>query len=200
MGCQKCGKALGSKSSLSSHIKNFHEKKIDYSSCHICGKKMMTKFLEDHVARHMAKEKTFSCEQCQASFYTEFDLKKHKASHKYKDLICDLCGYTSNLKKNLERHRMMKHEKPNERPFSCDVCGMAFKCKSSLKGHLKTHTEERKFVCDFCGKGFKASNQRKEHMKIHTGEKAGHCNICEKDFVQKYNYKLHMLKHHQITV
>jgi len=198
--CHQCGKVLGSKYSLSNHVKNFHEKLIEYSSCHICGKKMQSQFLESHIERHLAKEKTFFCDQCQASFYTEFDLKKHKACHRHKDLVCDICGFKSNFKRNLERHRKYLHEEPNERPFKCEICGLSSKCKSSHRNHMKTHSTERKFACDFCGKGFKTPRHLKEHIKIHTGEKAGHCNECGKDFAQKYNYKLHMLKHHQITV
>lgn len=40
----------------------------------------------------------------------------------------------------------------NERPYVCDICGMAFRQSTDLKGHKRVHTGDKKVLCTICGK------------------------------------------------
>lgn len=71
----------------------------------------------------------------------------------------------------------------DEGTFKCSTCGKAFKYKSSLDSHLRTHAGGKPYVCNTCGKRFRETSQLKYHTQIHTGEKAFPCNTCGIRFV-----------------
>ncbi|XP_078243666.1 uncharacterized protein LOC110091739 isoform X1 [Pogona vitticeps] len=66
----------------------------------------------------------------------------------------------------------------------CLVCGETFRCKSSLRAHLKVHKEEKPFKCFDCGKSFSQRKGLIRHQRIHTGEKPYTCLECGKSFRQ----------------
>ena len=52
------------------------------------------------------------------------------------------------------------------RPFPCDKCNLAFKCRNGLKSHkLSVHSETKHFVCQHCGSGFSTSSGVSRHQK-----------------------------------
>lgn len=60
-----------------------------------------------------------------------------------------------------------QHLLENDRPFSCDVCQKAFKCRSHLKAHMVTHTKERPYQCAVCFKSFGLKWNLRTHMITH---------------------------------
>lgn len=52
----------------------------------------------------------------------------------------------------------------------CGVCGRNYARPSTLKTHLRTHTNERPFKCNVCLKTFSQAANLTAHQRVHTGE------------------------------
>ncbi|XP_054769051.2 zinc finger protein 135-like [Lytechinus pictus] len=59
----------------------------------------------------------------------------------------------------------------NVKPHKCMQCGAAFKQRSHLKAHIRTHTGEKPFGCEVCGKTFARLDSAVRHMKVHAADK-----------------------------
>lgn len=53
---------------------------------------------------------------------------------------------------------------PGARPFTCEICGKAFKHKHHLTEHRRLHSGEKPFECKKCGKRFSHSGSYSQHM------------------------------------
>ena len=76
----------------------------------------------------------FGCDQCEKSFTNKNALQYHVESHRKLKVECDLCGFQSSSKGNLEMHKKIhiagtKHE--------CDSCDKKFSNKQNLLRHEK---------------------------------------------------------------
>uniref|UniRef100_A0A3P8TIA9 C2H2-type domain-containing protein n=1 Tax=Amphiprion percula TaxID=161767 RepID=A0A3P8TIA9_AMPPE len=76
--------------------------------------------------------------------------------------------------------------------LTCEMCGKAFKYKSELIRHHRTHTGEKPYSCGTCGKSFSQRCTFSAHMRCHTGEKPYVCNSCGKRFSQRTHLTVHM--------
>ncbi|KAJ8913711.1 hypothetical protein NQ315_007428 [Exocentrus adspersus] len=124
-------------------------------------------------------------------------------SRRKKCFKCDLCGYTSNQRGNLNKHTLI-HKHPWEIEwFKCDSCGFKAKQKLHLRRHVerihKHSSEVEWFQCDLCNAKFKQKPHLKRHvMSIHNYSAEASrfkCGSC--DFSSKYNSSLqtHMSTH-----
>ncbi|XP_039978106.1 zinc finger protein 500-like [Xiphias gladius] len=82
-----------------------------------------------------------------------------------------------------------------EKPYSCSVCQKHFKWSGDRVMHMRNHTGEKPFVCSVCGKSFKKSGTLTRHRRIHTGERPHVCSLCGKGFYQKGDLTKHMRTH-----
>ena len=78
-------------------------------------------------------ERPFNCDQCEGTYKTKDDLKRHKRTHMV------------------------------DRPFKCPQCGHGFVDNTGLIRHVRIHTGERPFVCPDCLKAFTQSSSLKSH-------------------------------------
>ncbi|EDV94741.1 zinc finger protein 271 isoform X1 [Drosophila grimshawi] len=77
----------------------------------------------------------------------------------------------------------------------CHVCKNKFRQLTTLRNHMKIHTDERPYKCKHCDKAFRQISTLTNHVKIHTGEKPFTCNICAKDFRQQSTLINHIKTH-----
>lgn len=77
----------------------------------------------------------------------------------------------------------------------CDICKNKFRQLTTLRNHMKIHTDERPYKCKHCEKAFRQISTLTNHVKIHTGEKPFKCNICSKDFRQQSTLINHIKTH-----
>ncbi len=89
----------------------------------------------------------------------------------------------------------------------CDQCGVAFKVKSQLAGHIK-RIHDKTFVvatphaCTYCEKSFSSKLVRDNHVRsVHTGERPYVCSVsgCDKGFSVKASLTLHLKTAHGIV-
>lgn len=77
----------------------------------------------------------------------------------------------------------------NNTAFLCPVegCGMSFRRRFNLKGHLRSHREERPYVCTWpeCGKSFARQHDCKRHEALHLNMQGSHkCEGCGRTFAR----------------
>uniref|UniRef100_A0A3Q3WH12 C2H2-type domain-containing protein n=1 Tax=Mola mola TaxID=94237 RepID=A0A3Q3WH12_MOLML len=81
------------------------------------------------------------------------------------------------------------------KPLSCSVCSRKYSSKSSLRNHMRLHSEGKYVTCSVCKKKFPSRGELDKHMRIHTGEKPFKCSICDKAFIQNSSLTVHMRGH-----
>ncbi|KYN22636.1 Early growth response protein 3 [Trachymyrmex cornetzi] len=62
---------------------------------------------------------------------------------------------------------LSKSERAQHKPFSCDLCTLAFTRASHLARHRRVHTGERPFACSICPRMFARQDKLKQHLDSH---------------------------------
>ena len=110
------------------------------------------KHLEDHMSNTHAENQRFSCDfktgesACSYHSTTKSNLRAHKkrVHEKTIDAIppkhaCGLCGYRTNSKFSLRRHREKCNKSLNQNPIDhiCNICSKKFSTKKILTKHRR---------------------------------------------------------------
>ncbi|TGZ57567.1 Uncharacterized protein DBV15_02311 [Temnothorax longispinosus] len=66
-----------------------------------------------------------------------------------------------------ETRTLSKSERAQHKPFSCDLCTLAFTRASHLARHRRVHTGERPFACSICPRMFARQDKLKQHLDSH---------------------------------
>lgn len=100
--CSICGKQFKHAYSLRTHL-YVHE--VGQFSCSICNKLLKSKQSHQaHMQRHY-NIYNYSCEDCGSTFVTCSELLNHRKKHSIeKDIECHVCGYKTQIRKNLVIH------------------------------------------------------------------------------------------------
>lgn len=117
-----------------------------------------------------------SCEQCEKSFRSRYQLQKHMQQHlpmpKRKRYPCPSCGKKFTTNASAQSHAQYAHqEEQRPRPVICEQCGVAVHSLHALKEHLLSHTDYAPYECDICKKCFKSVSRLKHHKETHDPHK-----------------------------
>lgn len=90
------------------------------------------------------------------------------SSCKIKPFACKVCHSGFSTKGHLKDHINSIHFKL--KPYECHFpfCRKTFSRNSTLKIHLRKHTNEKPYRCDICERTFSESGNLSTHKKIHV--------------------------------
>ncbi|XP_021368294.1 myoneurin-like isoform X24 [Mizuhopecten yessoensis] len=143
---------------------NYCEALLEYSDrlaakhrCPICNIVYPTsEDLKTHDRSHSEGPHLHLCALCDVNMGTLEDLKSHlylQHGSKFKHFCFD-CGRAFKSYPSFNSHERLFHRSDTKCPV-CELCGKIFPFESSLKLHLKKHSELRPFICSVCGKSYK---------------------------------------------
>ncbi|KAK3103324.1 hypothetical protein FSP39_018492 [Pinctada imbricata] len=81
--------------------------------------------------------------------------------------------------------------------FHVQQCPKTFTLASSLRSHVKIHSEHA-LKCDVCDKLFFCKSSLSRHKMSHTKEKSNKCHLCDKSFKFLTSYRKHLVRTHKI--
>ncbi|KAM8774818.1 transcriptional repressor CTCFL [Rhynchonycteris naso] len=73
--------------------------------------------------------------------------------------------------------------KEGKQTFHCNLCLFTSSRISSLKRHMKIHTNEKPHICHLCLKAFRTVTLLRNHVNTHTGTRPHKCGDCDMAFV-----------------
>ena len=83
------------------------------------------------------------------------------------------------------------HDADNTESYPCPECGVKFKNKKTLTGHVKTHSTDKPHKCDSCDSAFTRKASLTRHvLAAHAGH-VYHCDICNAPFSYKSTLEDH---------
>lgn len=119
---------------------------------------------------------------------------------------CPVCSMQFSSKSALLEHQNKQH--PNEKPFSCELCGKTFALRRYLREHERRHRQksaaqnttqsaEKKLKCNQCHTEFNTAQDLSLHMRFHAEKEVGEyrCDMCYKSFSQWSLLKQHQESH-----
>lgn len=159
--CNICGKRCVTEASLKLHCYIHSETYEHY--CKYCYGTFKTKTDKlNHEQTHQKQSKPYKCPDCNNTYASLKDRRKHMKSHKGPDEFkCDICGLTF-VKKHKPRH-MLIHT--GAKPYKCSICERTFNQSGNLKSHMRLHTGERPYKCQYCDKAFNHNISLKSHVE-----------------------------------
>lgn len=149
---------------------------------------------------HLNGGKTFKCNICNSTFYTENLLDHHIKTHNgIQNIKCRYCEKVFNNTGSRESHERRHHT--GEKPYKCPVCeDRTFFSKSEYNRHTKRlHSTERPFICELCPKTFSINDDLKIHMKKHDNIREFQCDICGHGSITVTHLRYHKKIVHEST-
>lgn len=137
----------------------------------------------------------FQCNQCNAKFKINSDLKRHIRVHSgEKPYKCDFCDYRCAMKGNLKSHVQIKHASHNS--FRCPDCDFQCANKSALRQHSRGHQPALPMQCPKCSYSCASKGALKIHERVHSDERPFKCQDCSFASKQRSNLHIHRKKCH----
>ena len=99
------------------------------------------------------------CPRLRIGFVSENELKKHK------DII-----HPNPEALSWKFSKVREKQLQNKSTFACDMCPKKFTRASTLRIHLRTHTNERPYICGVCGIAFTRKGDCARHEPRHSRE------------------------------
>ena len=155
--------------------------------------------------RHMEKtgihknQKTFKCELCQESFYTQDNLNDHVKTHSDEKLECKYegCNGIFSTPNSLRNHVRVYHEEI-DRVYTCKYCKENFFSKSKHDYHVqKDHKDYTCYLC--CQNRICSGNLRRHLINVHNIQLYS-CNFpdCDVSFYKNEELNEHLKQVHKI--
>ena len=197
--CPECHLSFLSQSLLTTHENGNHREKVSEYECHICYKKMKSKYnIKAHLENVHKDEKQywfkpipssdsrFSCGECPKMLISQHVLNlhtkyNHQSAHSVYQGECHIC-YLKIGKYNVKGHLQRMHQREKDfwfKPVPEDL---------------------QQFTCKECDKGFVSVSVLNQHTRIQHRKfdsKSAECHICYIKLANKYTIKVHLNKVHK---
>ncbi|KAM3955724.1 LOW QUALITY PROTEIN: uncharacterized protein ACR2FA_010362 [Aphomia sociella] len=170
--CSTCGKRFRTRTQIKHHqlkhtdVRNYYCVECDsrFKSAH----SLRQHLLKSSKHKDMQSLK-FACARCPRRYVHERALAAHvRVQHEGERAhACARCGAALASRASLRKHELSVHA--GRRPAAghvCDTCGKAFRGKSILTNHVRTHTGEKPFECNQCGRKFTQRTAMRTHINL----------------------------------
>ena len=138
--CEFCDSVFLDKLSLSKHVKDEHKEKKHklLKTCDFCGNMLQEENLPMHIREVHENASMVKCGHCDKTFVKKSTLKKHLLTiHIRTKHQCEQCESSFTTIHNLKRHEKFVHELKGTKNFRCETCGKCFLSNDSLQKHVK---------------------------------------------------------------
>jgi uncharacterized Zn-finger protein len=138
----------------------------------------------------------YPCNKCDKAFNTLFEIKSHLVKHSNeRPFNCTICRTKFKRKDALVKHMQSIHTY-SEILLECEICGKLVRHQSTLRNHMRSHSNIRDFKCQMCNKSFKRRDHLKEHLLTHNTYSAFKCVLCNKRYKLEKYLRRHMKDSH----
>ncbi|XP_055544843.1 zinc finger protein 665-like isoform X2 [Wyeomyia smithii] len=183
--CEICGKTFKFRATLKQHEQIHYG--IKEFECTVCGKRFMHKgTLKVHLRLHTG-EMPYKCPYCPKRYRGQTALDCHVFRHTKQGTKCPQCSSVFATPSIVKQHIREVHT--TERSHTCQICGVTYKHRKSLRLHLRNHQKRN---CPDCGKVFSSVYAMMTHRKIHAQDHFQYkCTFCERKFEKEDELQSH---------
>lgn len=208
--CKICNKVFKKHSELVRHMKYCNVKQFsdNYDTSSAIIKQELVESDDDKTDLVLKQ----SCDDCDASYDSETDLKEHQCladkgkgkrnRRKKCEIIathfCDVCSKGFTRRHDMKKHRAKQHSNVPELVKNESPSMMQNKKNVELLRKSKVINAEGKqfYKCDICSKLIHHSYDFVRHQTIHTGVRPFFCHICGKNFRMSSTLNRHIKELH----
>uniref|UniRef100_A0A8C5WBT2 C2H2-type domain-containing protein n=1 Tax=Leptobrachium leishanense TaxID=445787 RepID=A0A8C5WBT2_9ANUR len=206
LSCKHCDFKTNTSEKLSQHVSDAHFtdflywcEQCDLQFCtsselylhfqeHSCDEQYLCQFCEhetndpEDLHSHVVNEHTCRLIELSDAYNNgergQFNLLNKISFDKSKNFfVCQVCGFSSRLHTNVNRHVAIEHTRFY--PHVCDDCGKGFSGMLEYSQHLNLHTSEGVYLCQYCEYSTGQLEDLKTHLDFrHSADMPHKCNNC----------------------
>ena len=143
--------------------------------------------MRDHLRKHISGFKK-ACDVCYKRFDTLSEVKKHRDVAHERSFSCDKCDAAFFTARHLDLHQAVHL---TEKRFECPECKKLFKTQKLLRSHSFSHTELNLYKCEYCSSSLKTKAGLKSHREKHFIDHEYTCVQCNRKLMTRSNLGKH---------